>query len=390
MHRIDTAGNVAGLFANPDPFTGQIPVVLDGDWLNDQQENIVYVITEAGIALVKGDHTQLYNAIQALVAAAAGGVGVISFNTRTGAVTLTSADVVAALAAGSLANLKLANMAPATVKSNLTGGAAAPADNTLAALAASMGLRLRLAANTTFYVSASGNDSNTGLTGGSPWLTIQHALNVLNATYDLGGFVATIQCAAGAYNAPVAISAPFTGGGHVVLQGDTVTPANCTITVTGAASAIAVVGGALTVQGFTLASASFGLKADVGGALSFQQIAFGACADHIHANGKSTITAIGPYSIVGNASGAHAEAFGAHINLAGAAITLTGSPSFATFLVADAIGVVFAQSLTFTGLGTGAAYSADNNGYVDTNGTGASLTGAGFSAGSTGTGGIFS
>lgn len=63
---------------------------------------------------------------------------VSSFNGRTGAVTLTSSDVVSALATNALANLKLALMAAGTVKANVTGSPATPQDVTLAALALSL------------------------------------------------------------------------------------------------------------------------------------------------------------------------------------------------------------------------------------------------------------
>lgn len=59
---------------------------------------------------------------------------VSSFNGRSGAVVLSSTDVVNALAANALANAKLALMPAYTVKSNLTGSPAAPADNNLSAL----------------------------------------------------------------------------------------------------------------------------------------------------------------------------------------------------------------------------------------------------------------
>ena len=70
MHRIDTAtATVDDLFTNGDPGTGVPPTECDDDWLNDVQENIAQTIEAAGIALVKGDGTQLLDAIRALAPA---------------------------------------------------------------------------------------------------------------------------------------------------------------------------------------------------------------------------------------------------------------------------------------------------------------------------------
>ena len=81
--------------------------------------------------------------------------------------------------------------------------------------------RQRLTTNTTFYVATTGNDSNAG-TYSSPWLTLQHAVNVLMDSYDLAGFTATMSVATGTYRAtrifwrlPVADRCSF---GALVLQ----------------------------------------------------------------------------------------------------------------------------------------------------------------------------
>ncbi len=63
MHRTDAPGNVGGMFSAGDPANGILPTVLDEDWHNAVQENIVQLILGAGIALVKGDHTQLMDAV---------------------------------------------------------------------------------------------------------------------------------------------------------------------------------------------------------------------------------------------------------------------------------------------------------------------------------------
>lgn len=71
MHGAGKSGFTPGNPTTPTPSTRLTP-----DWCNDIQENIGVAIEGAGIALVKGDGTQLYDAIQALIAAAIGGLSV--------------------------------------------------------------------------------------------------------------------------------------------------------------------------------------------------------------------------------------------------------------------------------------------------------------------------
>lgn len=64
MHRIDTADAAAGnLFTEGNPATGVPATTLTDDWLNDYQENMAQFIESVGLALVKGDYTQLAKAI---------------------------------------------------------------------------------------------------------------------------------------------------------------------------------------------------------------------------------------------------------------------------------------------------------------------------------------
>lgn len=208
MHRIDTAGNVGGLFVPPNPLTGQVPVVVDSAWLNDVQENIVQVILAAGIALVKGNTTQLLNAIRQLspsgyaVDTGAANAAVVTLSpapaaltdgmsirvkfsyANTGATTINvnalGAVAIdwdgAALAAGAvepdsvaelvydstgpkwqlislpqpadqLGNGFLTKMAAGTIKANITGSTAAPADVPISSLLGAMGFNYLAAAN---------------------------------------------------------------------------------------------------------------------------------------------------------------------------------------------------------------------------------------------------
>jgi len=70
MHRIDTPtaqpdkfGPGKNGFTGGNPQTGQLPTALDEDFFDAVQESVARVIEDAGIALVKGDHDQLLQAL---------------------------------------------------------------------------------------------------------------------------------------------------------------------------------------------------------------------------------------------------------------------------------------------------------------------------------------
>ncbi|BCF88661.1 hypothetical protein [Paraburkholderia largidicola] len=261
--------------------------------------------------------------------------------------------------------------------------------------------RIRLAANLTLYVSATGSDSNNGLTSGSPFATLGKAYSVLQQNYDLNGFTATIQMANGAYSVGLAAVGPIIGAlgaPSVVIQGNTAAPANVTFTV-GASTNIFVAskGAQYQVQGVTLAGGS-GAQAvvttdnfseiDVGAGVVFGAFSGGA---HLFSNG-GVIRLTASYSITGGAA-VHALASngGATIGFAtGITVTITGTPAFSTsFVNAGFLGLVTASSVVFSGSATGVRYSATTNGVVNSGSGGANFF-PGSTAGATATGGQYS
>ena len=253
------------------------------------------------------------------------------------------------------------------------------------------GARTVLSGNTTFYVNPStGNDSNNGLSSGTPWLTLQHAVAVLLKSYDMGGYTATVSCAHGTYTAGVYVSQPFVGG-RVQFVGDNVTASNCLVSVSSTANGgiFEVISGAiLTVTGFKLTSSQAGLNgilAVEGGQVYMGNMDFGALngGDHMHVNSNGLVNGQGlPYAITGTANN-HAYAFGGQINIAAAQITLSGSPTFINyFLLGETTGgIVFCDNLTFVGSTTGPGWFADRFGQIDSDGSLSNITGAGFSTG---------
>ncbi len=58
--------------------------------------------------------------------------------------------------------------------------------------------RILIVANTNYYVATTGNDSNDGSIG-SPWATLQHAMNYISSVLDIGGFTIFVNIGAGSF-----------------------------------------------------------------------------------------------------------------------------------------------------------------------------------------------
>lgn len=75
MHRIDGEGaTVDNKFTEGNPSTGAIATAVTADWLNALQEEIIAVLSAAGIEPIKATNTQLRDAIVSLISG--GGVAV--------------------------------------------------------------------------------------------------------------------------------------------------------------------------------------------------------------------------------------------------------------------------------------------------------------------------
>lgn len=88
------------------------------------------------------------------------------------------------------------------------------------------GTRDILTANRSYFVSATGSDSNDGLTSGTAWATLTHAATFIGLNIDLAGLTITVNIGAGSFTGFGFTS--YVGGG--VLQFIGAGPASTTIT----------------------------------------------------------------------------------------------------------------------------------------------------------------
>jgi hypothetical protein len=242
--------------------------------------------------------------------------------------------------------------------------------------------RTQLIANTSFYVTPTGNDSTGTGTSGAPWATIQHAFNVLAGSYDLAGFVAKIKLNATGTYAGATQSVPWVGGGsaNVVVEGDTATPSNTLISDSVVCLAAEGTGCGFTYQYLkTTSTGNFGINGGDGASLiQGPGVIHGACTsgNQIGLNRNATLVKNATDNI---AAGAVAHLY-IHDNASleyspSVVTTLTGTPAFsgAFAIVQDNASLFLDTGSSFSGAATGTRYSLSTNGVINTGGGGASF-----------------
>ena len=281
-----------------------------------------------------------------------------------------------------------------TSKINLSGKAKLSAVPVADYVVTPRQIREKLTANRTYYVRTDGSDSNDGLTDspGGAFRTIAKAIEVV-AALDISIYDVTIQVQDGTWTEPVVVNAPWIGAGTVTLQGNTSTPANCVLNVSGTCVTVNGMGSKLTVTGFTITSTIIGLLAQNGGAISLGGgIVFGTCGSaHMRANGQNALVYAqsASYTISGGSQHHLMASPRGEINIFGATVTLSGTPNFSvSFAFADRLSFINAGSATFIGSATGTRYQVASNSVINTAGGGANFF-PGNAAGSTATGGQY-
>ena len=238
--------------------------------------------------------------------------------------------------------------------------------------------RIKLAANTTIFVSTVGSDTTaSGIISGSSFLTTNHAWAFAQSSLDLNGFVLTISHATGTYAQAILLQGLMlgqNGPASVIIQGNTSTPSNVSFPgAGGATTSIDVEGGAqLQLQGVTLTSVA-GQALVVGGpsTMNFQLNAVGTSSgSSLTAVRNGLLQIVGSYSIIANQS-VHFNA-NAHGTIAveapGVVITVTGNIT-QEFALAQSAGMIFYDfAPTYSGSMTGTRWSASGCGQISTGG----------------------
>jgi Protein of unknown function (DUF2793) len=254
------------------------------------------------------------------------------------------------------------------------------------------GVREQLTAARTYFVATTGLDSNTGLAAGTPFLTLQKAIDTV-AGLDIGAFDVTVQLADGTYSTGVLVRGPFLGSGVVTIKGNTASPQNVILS-RAAADAVTVRVGALRLEALTLQTSGASgstIMAELGGLVVLGPgLRFGACINyHVLALTRAVvrIETGAAIAIVGGGA-SHLAAAGGQIDASGNTWTLTGTPVFTNFVLATSGGLVGLFNPVFSGAATGSRYFASINGMINTY-TGNTALLPGSTAGAVATGGVY-
>ncbi len=164
--------------------------------------------------------------------------------------------------------------------------------------------RITLTADTTFYVSPSGSNSNDG-SSAHPFLTIQYAIDYIANYLDTRQYNITISVADGEYSYSSIRAKNISGSGSVTITGNTTTPANVYIKNTGYGFAADRISTKYTVQGMKIAAyihfdSVFGSTIRISNII-FEDALSGTSYSHMYAGWGGFIEIFGPYTINGNA-----------------------------------------------------------------------------------------
>lgn len=273
----------------------------------------------------------------------------------------------------------------------LTAGGVAP-DNTGALtnqlLTAIQTLaRIKINAPLNLYVSTSGSDTNAG-TSALPFATVQKAWDTLQL-YDLNGYQATINLAAGFYEQNVSCTGYVVGQGALPVQISGPSGVVWDNAAAGGNTVLASYDAFVEVTGGMTLEASNGsggncLVAQHGGVLQVGGGVFGtAGGGHLVGNYGGQIVIAASYTITGAASAHYSAASNGSIVCDGSfgalTVTLSGTPAMSNaFATASATGTMTFRATTFTGGVTGTRYLTTTAGGIDTGGQGTSyLPGSG-------------
>jgi len=237
--------------------------------------------------------------------------------------------------------------------------------------------------NTTYCVSASGNDSNSGQSPNC-WLTLQHAANFISQ-YNANGFTITINVGTGTYAAVNLL--PVGGNGFVNWIGNASTPANVIISSSSTSSITAIGVTGQSFNGFTLIATSSSPADGLGACLSetaqssltIKNIVFGTCYGDGAFVQQSNLN-IGPGTVAssGNITGQSCNPgcgalfdanYGGFISSnSGATLTINNAVTYVETVEARAAGftsIVFSTIINYPNV-TGKRFECTLNGVIET------------------------
>lgn len=233
--------------------------------------------------------------------------------------------------------------------------------------------RRRLTADETRFLAASGgSDDNDGASSGAPWATFAKFQTYLNTLDLTGGYTVKLKFVNGTYTEQMRLRGRVFGQkaiSDVILEGDTSTPGNVTISTTGAETHCFLItdGAWCQIQGFELISASGdAINTAREASVWFQNIEFGACGGDAQLYAAySRLQAIGNYEITGGAARHMLAEVMSEMSSSPITVTVTGTPDFTyAFAVPGENSALSLHDVTWSGTATGKQYVIADGGVI--------------------------
>lgn len=260
--------------------------------------------------------------------------------------------------------------------------------------------RQRLNSDLTLYISTTGNNSNDGLTAGTPFQTMQYAWDYAQKKYDLNGYILTFQLADGTYNQSFYGSGIFVGQklrAGVIFNGNPSNPRAVLIT-SSSTTIVANNNGSFSLKNLKVSSSGAItdhciFAQDQGSSIDINNnVVIGTSnGGHFGSSYGGGIYINQSYTIEGGATATHWNAGNAgqiHVSTNGVAIVLSGTPSFTDFCSCGAGSLIDFGNVTFSGAATGRKFNVYGNSVLNSGGASVSAL-PGSTAGVTSTGGVY-
>lgn len=233
--------------------------------------------------------------------------------------------------------------------------------------------RERLTADRTYYVATTGSDSNNGLTVGTPFLTVQKAIDVCASTLDFGGYTVTVSVAAGTYSGQITYKAMVgmaSYNGFAIQGAGTTTIFNYagTVVIASGPNILGTLRNCLVAPG----SSHVGVNLSVRSFLNLDGVNFGACVYFMAVSSGAALRIASNWGFQASATVGIFASTNAVVMAEGfGTCTITNSPSFANaFLYAENGAAIRINGNTWSGAATGGKYNITNNSTVFVNGAG--------------------
>lgn len=286
---------------------------------------------------------------------------------------------------------------------NTDGWMAYESDNGLRIYGGFLNQREILMADRTYYVSTAGEDTNSGITVDTPFLTIQHAIDTITDELDIRNYNVTIQLIEGADPAigfavvdDIQLLSAV-GNGSITILGDPDNPFSIPISGSTTCNNIFncsqnntkyIINGVKITNSTTGGNGIYVER----GYVELKNIEFSTVeGNHLESTLGGEIKISSGYTISGGATKHLYSHLGSKIEItanSAITITLTGDPAFTHFAYANILGIISftnSSNVTISGTATGIIYYANANSVIWTE----TLTLPGDTAGSVENGGYY-